>query len=107
MSELITGAYGQDWTTGVLAEHLPSDANLRVIASGRLIALVPSAYKMLDTVPVLCGEIVPIHTEDGTIDGRCGLPVHGIDGFACPGHQEAIMAYRNAPEDGWFDEDCF
>ena len=103
-----TGCYGQDWTQGVLAEHLPAGVDCKVTASGRLVALRPvEGRKMLEAVPVLCGEVVPIHTEDGTISGRCGLPVHGIDGFACPGHQEAIMAYRNAPEDGWYDEDCF
>jgi hypothetical protein len=93
--DFMTGSYGQDWTQGVLAEHLPAGVELKVVASGKLLALRPiEGRKMLEAVPVLCGEIVEIYTEDGRMDGRCGLPVHGIDGFACPGHQASILAYR-------------
>lgn len=76
-----TGAYGQDWTTGILAEH---------------VHLAEAAGVEID-VPILCGEIVEIWTEDGRMSGRCGTPVEP-DGFACPGHTAEINAWRNMSE---------
>lgn len=76
-----TGAYGQDWTTGILAEH---------------VHLAEQAGVEID-VPILCGEIVEIWTEDGRIHGRCGTEVEP-GGFACPGHTDEINAWRNMSE---------
>lgn len=86
---MIVGAYGQDWVTGVLAEHVSEDTCIIVDTSGRTFVLTND-----DNFPVLCGEIVEIQTEDGLISGRCGLSVYNR-GYACPGHQEAIESYRN------------
>lgn len=94
-----TGAYGPDWETGVLADHVGAATE-----AGILIHRSPKGWahatgpKGGAAVPVLCGEIIWINTEDGRIDGRCGLPVrHGE--FACPGHWEAIISRpRYVPE---------
>lgn len=93
----VTGAYGQDWSQGVLAEHvgLVGNALRRVSASGRLYVYEFSAGRMASAVPVLCGELVEIWTEDGRIDGRCGGSVYGMDGFACPGHSAQIEEWRS------------
>jgi hypothetical protein len=44
-----------------------------------------------------CPEIVPVLTEDGPTDGRCLAPIVP-GGFACPGHTEAIEAWRAMSE---------
>lgn len=95
---MIIGAYGQDWITGILAEHVSEDAAIIVDTSGRTFVLAVG-----DNFPVLCGEIVEIQTEDGLISGRCGRPVYNR-GFACPGHQEQIESYRN---DGYDMDESF
>ena len=46
--------------------------------------------------PVACGDLVPIRTEDGPSDARCGLNVVGDLG-ACQGHAEERQ--------GWLDMD--
>lgn len=92
-----TGAYGADWTTGVLADHLGS-----ALEAGMLVHTAKTTGKLFVTgpkggaaVPVLCGEIVMIWTEDGYIDGRCGDHVTAESEIACPGHAEAINGWRN------------
>lgn len=87
------GAYGQDWTSGVLAEHLDRATPVYVDLNGLTWA---------DSWPVLCGELVEIWTEDGRMDGRCGLQVHN-NGYACPGHMEAIQAWRDEPYEYYED----
>lgn len=81
-----TGMYGPHWTQGVLSEHvteptLTHDGTVFVFAEGAL-------------WPVLCSELVEIHTEDGTIVGRCGTPVDASDGFACAHHFRVIERAR-------------
>lgn len=99
----IIGAYGPDWTTGVLAEHTylaEENILVHVAASGRTFV---TGIKGGSATPVLCGEIVPIPTEDGIIDGRCGAPVYDR-GFACPGHEAQINAYRAETDRFYYDE---
>jgi hypothetical protein len=89
------GAYGPDWITGVVTDHvgsaLEAGALLHKAASGKTYLTGPKGGV---AIPVLCGELVPVATEDGVIDGRCGLPVLNDD-LACPGHHEVIMSYRS------------
>jgi len=88
-----TGAYGPDWKTGVLADHLGAAeaAGMKVHAPRHGKATYVTGPEGGYAVPVLCGEIVPIYTEDGPIDGRCGLDVRPGE-FACAGHWEAIVS---------------
>jgi hypothetical protein len=45
-----------------------------------------------------CPELVPVFSEDfGWGDGRCLAPVEP-GGYACPGHTEAIEAWRGKSE---------
>lgn len=101
---MITGAYGQDWVTGVLAEHVPADVSVYVSSNGKTFVMETKGSRV--ALPVLCGEIVEIYTEDGTIHGRCGQPVYER-GIACPGHQEMIEAWRNEPQDAWYEDESF
>lgn len=98
----IVGRYGPEWVTGVISDHEYRADDTRVAESGERLALVNDEW-----VPVLCGEIVMIDTEDGRIDGRCGAPVMGDD-VACPGHQADIQRWMNerrwaydAEEESW------
>ena len=82
--ESVTGRYGQTWRQGVLTDHLwmAQDKGLAVheAANGALWIHAPEGGP---AERVLCSELVWVHTEDGTIDGRCGVPiVHG----ECPRH---------------------
>jgi hypothetical protein len=50
-----------------------------------------------EAVPVVCGDIIRIHTEDGPSDGRCGLNVVGDLG-ACQGHADERQGWRDMSE---------
>lgn len=93
--EDLTSGYGQNWTRGVLAEHVHStDATVHVTTTGRTVA-IPLGGGV--PVPVLCGEIVMLATEDGPVDGRCGRQTYDGD-FACPGHADERRAWMNETE---------
>lgn len=91
-----TGAYGPAWETGVLVDHAHRlvDATVRVFASGAVYA-VPSGGGA--PVPVVCGDLIELHTEDGPMSGRCGAPVDGDRG-ACAGHADEQDRYRSMSE---------
>lgn len=99
------GVYGPDWKQGVLSEHLylAGWVGIRehITASGRHIAILPDG----ETWPVVCSELIEIHTEDGPIVGRCGAPVtHGPDHFCCDGHAWVEEEAARPLEDRWADE---
>ena len=48
-------------------------------------------------VPVVCGDLIPIQTEDGPSDARCGANVVGDLG-ACAGHAEERQEWRAMSE---------
>jgi hypothetical protein len=50
-----------------------------------------------EAVPVVCGDLVPVRTEDGPSDARCGCNVVGDRG-ACEGHADERDAYRAQSE---------
>lgn len=79
----LVGYYSEDFTAGILAEHLHLvDPELvRTLASGTLVVNVDGS-----PVPVVCGDIIELHTEDGPVSGRCGHPVDPRHGGACTGH---------------------
>lgn len=91
------GVYGPDYRHGVLTDHLgrlvEAGVDLHVTASGRRVAIFEDG----SSLPILCSEIVPLYTEDGVVDGRCGRYVRNDDD-ACPGHQFGIDRWRNASE---------
>lgn len=88
------GSYGSQWRQGVVTDHvrhaLDDGYSVRVFKSGRTF-LVPDAGGV--PIPVLCGELVPIRTEDGILEGRCGDYVLHND-FACPGHARELRLFR-------------
>lgn len=47
-------------------------------------------------VPVVCGEIIPVMTEDGPSDGRCGQNALG-EGM-CEGHAEEYAQWNRMAE---------
>lgn len=110
--EDLQGSYGQGWRQGILTDHagLATEAGavVRIPRHGKATYLVPA--KGGAAIPVLCGEIVMIHTEDGPIDGRCGNDVPG-GAFTCEAHgaltPETRVSYEeyNAPYgQGWMDD---
>lgn len=90
------GMYGQDYTRGVLSDHLYHFAGQgngeQVDETGHLTVTVDGVEE-----PVLCSEIIAIHTEDGPMSGRCGYRVLPGD-FACESHQLEIDSYRSMSE---------
>lgn len=91
------------WIDGVITDHvgraLEAGYVVHVAASGRTY-IAPEAGGT--AVPVLCGEIVAVPTEDGWVDGRCASPVMNDD-VACPGHAAQINAWRD--ERQWDEPD--
>lgn len=90
-----TGAYGQEWTHGVLVDHV-EDSDTVVFVKGE--AFVKDG---VERVPVLCGEFVEVWTEDGPMDGRCGRPVPKVGheaGHACEGHAMMRAGWMNMDE---------
>lgn len=99
MTHLRTGNYGPEYRYGVLVDHTdPAVGRLHVTASGRQVFVTPDGV----STPVLCGDLVMLHTEDGPVDGRCGGYVHGMDA-ACPGHQAQNDYWRNLSEAERYD----
>lgn len=90
-----TGSYGPGWTIGVLTDHVGAATE-----AGMLLHTAPSGKAYVTgpkggaAVPLLCGEVIEIATEDGPMTGRCGLPA-ATDAFGCPGHHEMILSYRS------------
>jgi hypothetical protein len=87
-----TGAYGPDWVRGILIDDLD-----RAVEAGAVARRTDSGATWVvlgksPAVRVVCGDLVPVQTEDGTIDGRCGAPVVGDRG-ACTLHAEERDAY--------------
>lgn len=109
MLDEFRGCYGQGWTQGILIDRI-SDA----LAAGALVHESPRGFLFLtgprggSADPVLCGDFVEIWTEDGRMDGRCGLPVKAGD-FACPGHQAERNHWRNSSEEErcWLEGDLY
>jgi hypothetical protein len=87
------GDYLVAYRSGVLAEHTESfvAAGGRHIAaasgSGRSWAVMPDGKAL----PVVCGHFIPVMTEDGPSDGRCGADVT-VDGHCAP-HAEEVRSY--------------
>jgi hypothetical protein len=89
--EAVSGLYGKDWELGVLSEHL----NRVLIDHALVLHTAANGAKWVQPkaggrgVRVVCSEIIAIRTEDGTIDGRCGI---GTDpgGVFCPRHAPAV-----------------
>lgn len=80
------GGYGYIYRAGLASDHVEAfvaaGGTIRPAASGSGLhwAVIPSGR----TVPVVCSEIIPIITEDGRSDGRCGDDAT-VDGL-CAGH---------------------
>lgn len=67
----------------------------RVLASGTTVVLDDTGRTTVGRL--VCGEIVPIWTEDGPATGRCGSPVLHDD-IACPGHADEIRGWHAMTE---------
>ena len=48
--------------------------------------------------PVVCGEVIPISTEDGPATGRCGGRCVGVEAYACEVHASERDAWRAMSE---------
>jgi hypothetical protein len=99
----LTGAYGQSWETGILSENraLAERHGYRVheAANGAAWVTGPRGGR---AVRVVCSELIWVDTEDGRIDGRCGLPV--ADGWACSSHAAELAEWRamsDREQDSW------
>lgn len=93
--EEFLGAYGQDWRRGLLIDHTDAfEAAGGTIRVGKHAtwALLPG----YPAIPVVCGDIVRIDTEDGPTDGRCGLNVTA-DG-ACEMHHDQHVFWASQTE---------
>lgn len=72
--EQFLSAYGHRWVTGVITEHLEA-----FVAAGGVVRQARSgsgaAWAIVGrkAYPVLCSDLIPVQTEDGTISGRCGI----------------------------------
>lgn len=97
----IAGLYGRAWKLGILLEHIG-----HLIGTGTLFLRYDAegfaSIRQGDTViPVACGDIIEIPTEDGPITGRCGLPVHRdvVKTYgSCEGHAGERQAWEAMTE---------
>lgn len=92
-----TGLYGQDWNQGVLIDNLN-----RAEAAGMKVHTMAIRQYVTGpdggaSFPVVCGDIIAVWTEDGRMDGRCGLPIVPGRG-ACEGHADQQEAWRGQCE---------
>jgi hypothetical protein len=94
-----SGCYGQDWATGILVDVLD-----RALAAGLVARTMPASGRVYLTgarggrcLPVVCGDIIEIWTEDGRMDGRCGLPIVADRG-ACAAHADERDAWLGMSE---------
>ena len=105
------GAYGagtSEWAedgehfvvyrTGLLSEHVPAfvaaGGTVRDAASGSGRSWAVRSFDRL-AIPVVCSEIIPVMTEDGPSDGRCGLDAL-VEG-SCEGHAAERKGYFTPP----------
>lgn len=79
------GAYGQNWRSGLISEHL--DLFVRAGGTHRASRSGSAGWAVVDgkAYPVLCSELVRIDTEDGPQSGRCGSPALEATG-TCEAH---------------------
>jgi hypothetical protein len=80
----VMGVYGRPGTMrqGVLVDHL------HLVDESKVRTLTSTTWVVTDDGkgwPVLCGYLIPIVTEDGPSDGRCGVPIDKDSGF-CTNH---------------------
>jgi hypothetical protein len=81
------GAYGPQWRSGVLTEHLGwGEGVIRVVqtAGGAQWAIPAGGGR---AVPLVCSDLISVPTEDGPITGRCGVQVRN-GRMACEGHHD-------------------
>lgn len=66
------GAYGPDWRSGLLSEHL--ELFRRAGGTHRPASSDGAGWAVIDgkAVPVVCSELIRVDTEDGPVSGRCG-----------------------------------
>jgi hypothetical protein len=88
------GEYGIAYRRGVITEH----AEAFVAAGGTIVprSSGSGAWAVLpdgEAVPVVCSEMIPVMTEDGPSDGRCGADA--TDDGMCSGHAASYRAYFN------------
>lgn len=90
----VIGSYGHAWRVGVVSDHVAWAERVGArIVRGALATWVVDDEASGRAYPVLCGDIVEIDTEDGPIDGRCGLLAVDQDELACEGHAVERRAY--------------
>lgn len=91
----VMGMYGPGpFRQGVLDEHvylLPED---RIREGTNVRWVITDDGKAW---PVLCGHLIPVVTEDGPTDGRCGQPADKDRG-ACDGHADEMDHWRSLSE---------
>lgn len=93
----LVGMYGQDWNHGILSDHASQGVKFETVDdAGNRVAHLHDG----EVEPILCSELVWVWTEDGRIDGRCGLPVPAGE-RTCVGHKYDGPAYT---ERSWIDE---
>ncbi len=82
-----------DGVSGVIGDRLPA-GEIRTLRNGLpvLVDTTGAAHK------ILCSELVPLHTEDGLVDGRCLLRVTDPEILACAGHASVIRSWRGQSE---------
>lgn len=79
---------------GVISEHLHVAERLGLTVR----KLTDSAWVIDEhgrAYPVLCSELIPVYTEDGVTDGRCGSRAT-LELLCCEHHTEIVR--------GWHDE---
>ena len=77
----------------ILIDHVAQGARVRIGPSGRAYAVGEKGQAKL----IVCGDIVPVMTEDGPETGRCGLPVHRDFG-QCERHADERIWWASLTE---------
>lgn len=90
--------YGIAYRAGLLSDHVEAfvaaGGVVRAAASGSGRTWAVRSWDRL-AIPVVCSEIIPVMTEDGPSDGRCGLDAL-VEG-CCKGHAAERQDYFTPP----------
>ena len=92
------GEYSAGNPIGILSEHVYYAERLGGSVASDVRDRLEYVHADGERWPVVCSEIIPIWTEDGRSDGRCGKLAADTEFGACFGHAADIRHWRSQTE---------